>query len=64
MFMQDYDLMKLQRETEREKEREREAEETGGMGDADNLSVGQTARPFGHHLLVVLRSSQTTVLAT
>lgn len=60
--MQDYDLMKLQGETERE--RWGEAEETGGMGDADNLSVGQTVRPFGHHLLVVLRSSQTTVLAT
>lgn len=62
MFMQDYDLMKLQRE--RKRERWGEAEETGGMGDADNLSVGQTVRSFGHHLLVVLRSSQTTVLAT
>lgn len=58
MFMQDYDLMKLQRE------RWGEAVETGGMGDADNLSVGQTVRSFGHHLLVLLRSSQTTVLAT
>lgn len=49
---------------ERETERRRDRLGNMGMGDAHNLSVGQTVRPFGHHLLVVLRSSQTTVLAT
>lgn len=55
-----------ERETGIERGRERDRYRLGnmGMGDAHNLSVGQTVRPFGHHLLVVLRSSQTTVLAT
>lgn len=59
-----YAGLRFDEAAERDRERWGEAEETGGMGDADNLSVGQTVRPFGHHLLVVLRSSQTTVLAT
>lgn len=66
MFMQDYDLMMYSREREIERQREEECkiERVGQLWNSLNLSVGQTVQPFGPSPCVVLRSGQTTVLAT